>query len=768
MGRLIDHEHFQWLLLLLLQTLIIAVAGAAASEKSIRTDQVEPVMAKPGCLDRCGKLAIPYPFGTTEECYKSEPFWVRCDHSTSNDHHHPKLYWQNTAMEINNISLLGQMTAMQFVSDSCYVSPQLKTNTVTNLRLSVLFSVNNTANKFTVVGCDSFGSISGERRSKGKGDYFTGCISSCSSINDPEEGSCEGSGCCQTSIPNDVWNVTLTVKTGFRKSSTAQSITNCSYGFLVEEGEFRFHPQNLTNLDKVEKLPLVLDWAIGTGNCEDARKNSSTYACKSGNSHCHHPENGYGYRCYCDPGYQGNPYLINGCKDIDECNPDRKNKSCHYKCHNTPGSFNCTCPKGFHGDGKVEGKGCSPEKSHVLEIAAGSTLGIIFLLLIACLAYMEYNRRQSKKTKRKWFVLNGGELLLNKLLKKDGSDQDMLKIFTSSELKKATNDFHKSNVIGQGGFGIVYRGLLSSETTVAIKKSKIVDPDQIEQFVHEVIVLSQINHPNAVKLLGCCLETEVPLLVYEFISNGTLLGHLRDQAKARFLDWPKRLRIAAGTAEVLSYLHSEPSNPIIHRDVKSDNILLDNNFTAKVADFGASRLIPLGQMQISTVVQGTTGYLDPEYLQTHQLTAKSDVYSFGVVLLELVTRRRAVRFAGPEEERSLACYCAWMMKEGRFAEVIDEHIRGEVGCLEEIMEVGRLAEWCVKMKGEERPSMQVVAASLRSVERIQAGNNGGDQAEEVVEGLFGSEGVVGDDGESGGGGDSSAEQVVPPPVIGGR
>ena len=304
-------------------------------------------------------------------------------------------------------------------------------------------------------------------------------------------------------------------------------------------------------------------------------------------------------------------------------------------------------------------------------------------------------------------------MLQEKLARREASPE-MVTIFSSSELEKATSNFSNSMIIGRGGFGTVYKGVLADRRTVAIKRSIRVDPTQIEQFINEVVVLSQINHRNVVRLLGCCLETDVPLLVYEFVNNGTLSSHLHNEAKARALDWSMRLKIAAETAGVLSYLHSSASTPVIHRDVKSDNILLDHTFTAKVSDFGASKLVPVDLVQLSTMVQGTFGYLDPEYMQTNQLTEKSDVYSFGVVLLELVTGRRALSFNRSVEEKNLANYFLYVLKQGLLFEIIDENVAG-LGNREQISAVCKLAKECLNVRGEDRPSMKEVAMELEGL-----------------------------------------------------
>jgi len=318
-------------------------------------------------------------------------------------------------------------------------------------------------------------------------------------------------------------------------------------------------------------------------------------------------------------------------------------------------------------------------------------------------------KRKLDKLKEQFFQQNGG-LLLQQKIGRHGRSTKTPKVFTVEELNEATNNFDEGKILGKGAQGTVYRGVLQDKSIVAIKKSKINDLNDlnpIEPFINEVVVLSQINHRNVVRLLGCCLETEVPLLVYEFILNGTVYDHRHDQNLSIKLTWKTRLRIAQETAGVLAYLHSAASTPITHRDIKSTNILLDGNLIARVSDFGASKIVPLDHSQINTLVQGTLGYLDPEYLQTSVLTEKSDVYSFGVVLAELLTGKKALCFSRPDVERSLAMYFVSSMKEDRLVYILDSNIDG--GNVEHLKEVALIAERCLRVNSEERPSMKEVA-----------------------------------------------------------
>lgn len=331
--------------------------------------------------------------------------------------------------------------------------------------------------------------------------------------------------------------------------------------------------------------------------------------------------------------------------------------------------------------------------------------------------YFSLKKRKLIKLREKFFQQNGGLLLKQQISSSNDGGVESTKVFTAEELEKATNNYADDRILGRGGYGTVYKGILDDKRVVAIKKSRIMDESQIEQFINEVVILTQVNHRNVVKLLGCCLETEVPLLVYEYVSNGNLFHHIPINSANSWLSLDNRLRIAAEAAGALSYLHSAASKPIIHRDVKSANILLDEYYTAKISDFGASRLVPLDQTQVTTLVQGTLGYLDPEYFHTSQLTEKSDVYSFGVVLAELLTGKKPISMDRSQEERNLATYFIMSMKENRLFQVLEPRVVRE-GALEQLQAIAELVKRCLQLSSEDRPTMKEVSMELEGLRKF--------------------------------------------------
>lgn len=341
-----------------------------------------------------------------------------------------------------------------------------------------------------------------------------------------------------------------------------------------------------------------------------------------------------------------------------------------------------------------------------LIVGGGSILLIVALASPFMIHKIQLQR--VKRLKEKFFKQNHG-LLLQQLISQNTNIGERM-IFTLREIEKATDNFDKTREVGGGGHGVVYKGILNLHV-VAIKKSKIVVQKEIDDFINEVAILSQVNHRHVVKLLGCCLETEVPLLVYEFVSNGTLYHHLHVDGPTS-LSWDDRLRIVLEVARALSYLHSATSMPIYHRDIKSSNVLLDDSLTAKVSDFGASRYIPIDQTGVNTTIQGTFGYLDPMYYYTGRLTDKSDVFSFGVLVMELLTRKKPFMYRSYNGD-GLVSHFGSLFTEGKLCDIIDPQIMEDDNG--DIHKVAALAITCTKLKGEDRPRMREVELILENL-----------------------------------------------------
>ncbi|XP_047940860.1 LEAF RUST 10 DISEASE-RESISTANCE LOCUS RECEPTOR-LIKE PROTEIN KINASE-like 1.1 isoform X4 [Salvia hispanica] len=338
-----------------------------------------------------------------------------------------------------------------------------------------------------------------------------------------------------------------------------------------------------------------------------------------------------------------------------------------------------------------------------------------FAILVACIVFIIWRRK--KKMSEAYLLSRNLSYDPSKSNIEDGSFSFDIPIFSYTELVEAADNFDPSKELGDGGFGTVYYGKLRDGREVAIKRLYENNYRREEQFLNEIKILTNLRHPNLVSLYGCTSRrSRNLLLVYEYIPNGTVAEHLHgERASSVPLTWPMRMSIARETASALAYLHK---SDIIHRDVKTNNILLDSNFSVKVADFGLSRLFPMDMTHISTAPQGTPGYVDPEYHQCYQLTDKSDVYSFGVVLIELISSMPAVDISRHKHEINLASLAVNKIQKCAFDELIDPATgyNSDAEVTRMTTSVAELAFQCLQLDKDMRPSMDEVVAFLHDIQ----------------------------------------------------
>ncbi|KAL9412071.1 hypothetical protein AB3S75_045646 [Citrus x aurantiifolia] len=645
------------------------------------------------CRSECGNISISYPFGIGKGCFLDKSFEVICNYSGK----YPKAYLPG----INNLELLD--------GDSYYEStirvnfPIISLKNASNARGVDLsgspFTFSIISNRFAAIGCDDYHTVD-----INNSIVFGGCLA-ISTCDPASRRGCYDFLCALSSNITQVFNANLSDIYSQNIGQKCQSVS------VVEENWVgsKYLENPLVLKQQARDIPALFDWGEVIGSCVEDFSLYSTTICSNG---CSIPLRS-GYICRCRTAYRPDGF----CSGTLVCVRG-------YNCSECPYSYSSDSNNSTYSSVSRNATDCYggsgyytyfAKKSRVKYIIIGCSggLGLLFLLVGIWWLYKFVKRRKEIKLKQKFFKRNGG-LLLQQELSSNESNIEKTKLFTSKDLEKATDNYNTNRILGQGGQGTVYKGMLTDGRIVAVKKSKLVDETNVEQFINEVVILSQINHRNIVKLLGCCLETEVPLLVYEFIPNGTLYQYIHNQIEEFPITWELLLRIAVEVSGALFYLHSAASIPIYHRDIKSANILLDDKYRAKVSDFGTSRSVMVDQTHLTTKVQGTFGYVDPEYFQSSQFTEKSDVYSFGVVLVEILTGQKPIRAINTDADKSLVGYFLQAINENRLFEILDARVLKEAK-KEGIMTVATLAKRCLNLNGKMRPTMKEVAFELGGI-----------------------------------------------------
>ncbi|CAN1247924.1 Serine/threonine-protein kinase-like protein ACR4 [Linum perenne] len=465
-------------------------------------------------------------------------------------------------------------------------------------------------------------------------------------------------------------------------------------------------------------FPTKLPVPVSPGSCITAPCTSGTYELRSDNAPC----KAIPFSHVCVP-------CSNSCPpemyQNTQCTLE-SDRECEYNCS---GCYSADCFSKCSSMNAPKAKGNERVWSLQLPVIIAEVCFAVFLAIIVstiAVLYVRYRLRNCRcsaansKPKKSSSNGRGGSSLHVENGKKIRPDIDELKItrraqmFSYEELDKATNGFKDESLVGKGSFSCVYKGVLKDGTMVAVKKAIVSSDKQknSKEFHTELDLLSRLNHAHLLNLLGYCEESGERLLVYEFMAHGSLHQHLHGKNKAlrEQLDWVRRVTIAVQAARGIEYLHGYACPPVIHRDIKSSNILIDEEHNARVADFGLSLLGPVDSSSpLAELPAGTLGYLDPEYYRLHYLTTKSDVYSFGVLLLEILSGRKAIDMQC--EEGNIVEWAVPLIRAGDTSSILDRVLKPPSD-MEALKRIANVACKCVRMRGKERPSMDKVTTAL--------------------------------------------------------
>ncbi|KAK7269915.1 hypothetical protein RIF29_22722 [Crotalaria pallida] len=345
----------------------------------------------------------------------------------------------------------------------------------------------------------------------------------------------------------------------------------------------------------------------------------------------------------------------------------------------------------------------SEHRKNLTTMVASTIAGFAGILLVGCYFIYKFRRNISDK-------------LTNIPVQNNGAPEDDLGIplLSISTLASATSNFSEKNKIGEGGFGPVYKGRLTDGKYIAVKRLSSSSGQGTTEFKNEVKLIAKLQHRNLVRLVGCCIQEQQQMLVYEYMPNGSLDSFIFDHCKGKLLDWPKRFRIISGIARGLTYLHQDSRLRIIHRDLKASNILLDDKLDPKISDFGTARTFGEEQIEGSTNrVVGTYGYMAPEYIADGLFSVKSDVFSFGILVLEIIYGKKSRGFYHSDHDNSLIGHAWILWKEGRASELLDENIQNS-WIESEVSRCIHVSLLCVQQYPEDRPNMSSVLLMLGS------------------------------------------------------